>query len=86
MDFAFGLGLLGAFLIWLVVAFTVRRWGPGVRRRRVRSPENARRRRARVAVKYVESGFGAVRADDVAACSLFGSGPVTCDRACLSRL
>ena len=84
MDFAFGLGLLGAFLIWLVVAFTVRRWGPGVTPRRVRCPET--NGRARIAVKYIESGFGAVRADDVAACSLLGSGPVTCDRACLSRL
>jgi len=41
---------------------------------------------ARVSVQYIESGFGAVRPQDIVTCSLFGGGPVTCDKACLSRL
>ena len=84
MDSALAFGLLGAFLIWTVVGLTISRWGPGVTRRRVRCPET--KKGARIAVKYIESGFGAVRANDVARCSLLGDGPVTCDRACLSRL
>lgn len=81
---SFLIGFAGLLMIWLVVGLAIRRWGPGVARHTVRCPET--RTSARISVQYTESGFGAVRAQDVVACSLFAGGPVTCDRACLSRL
>ena len=85
MDYtSFLMGFAGLLMIWLVVGLAIRRWGPGVARHTVRCPET--RTSARISVQYIEGGFGAVRAQDVVTCSLFAGGPVTCDRACLSRL
>jgi hypothetical protein len=39
-----------------------------------------------VHVVQIEPHFGAIRAEDITACSLFGGGPVSCDKACLARL
>ena len=76
--------LAGVVLMWLIVAVVVGRWGPGIIRRIVRCPE--KRSVARVSVLYKEAGFGSVRAEDVVNCSLLGSGPVSCDKDCLSRV
>lgn len=85
MDYtSFLMGFTGLLIIWLVVGLAIRRWGPGVTRRTVRCPET--RTSAHISVQYAEHGFGAVRAEDVVACSLFAGGPVTCDRGCLTRL
>ena len=73
----------GVLLLWLVVGLAVRRWGPGVSKHLVRCPET--KSLARVSFVYKEAGFGSVQATDVTRCSLFGSGPVACDKHCLSR-
>ena len=85
MDYtSFLAGFAGLLIIWVVAGLAVRHWGPGVARHTVRCPET--RTSAHVSVQYTESGFGAVQASDIVTCSLFGGGPVTCDRACLRRL
>ncbi len=85
MDYtSFLAGFAGLLIIWVVVGLAIRRWGPGVARHTVRCPET--RTSAHISVQYIESGFGAVRPQDIVTCSLFAGGPVTCDKACLSRL
>ena len=76
--------LTGVGLLWLVVGFVMHRWGPGVSRRVVLCPET--KSVARVSVVYKEGGFGAVQASDIVRCSLFGGGPVSCEKHCLSRV
>lgn len=71
-------------LAWVGAALMIRRWGPGTIRRQVRCPE--RLRRATVLAVQTEAGYGAIRASDVLACNLLGTGPVTCDKRCLARL
>jgi len=68
---------------WGVFAYTVRRWGPGRRRRSVRCPE--KKRRARLVVEQREGDFGSLRVVDVDACSLLPEGPVTCGKECLEK-
>ena len=84
LDLAFLIVLAGLALLWLVVGFTMRRWGPGVSKHIVRCPET--KTLARVGVLYEESDFGSVRAADVVRCSLFGGGPVKCHKDCLTRV
>ena len=72
-----------AFLV-LIVGLVVRRWGPGVSKHLVRCPEC--KRMARVSVLFQESDFGSLKPVDIVGCSLFGGGPVTCDKDCLSAV
>jgi len=75
---------LGAVVAaWAVLAYTIRRWGPGRAWRRVRCPE--KNVRAHVLVEQREGDFGRLHATDVAACSLV-EGALTCDKSCLARL
>lgn len=83
-DFAILVVLAGVALIWLVVGFTLRRWGPGVSKRIVRCPET--KSVARISVLYKEADFGSTQAQDIVHCSLFGGGPVTCEKKCLRRV
>ena len=83
-DPSFYVVLAGVMLMWLVIAFVVHRWGPGVNKRIVRCPE--KHTLARVSILYREAGFGSVRAEDVVKCSLLGPGPVTCDKHCLAHV
>ncbi len=64
---------------------SVRRWGPGRRKRSVRCPE--KKQRAKVLVEHREGDYGSVYAADVIACSLLPKEkPVTCKKKCLDRL
>lgn len=83
METAQVVALLTVVVVWAVAVYTIRRWGPGLRRRSVRCPEKGVR--ARVRVRESEAGFGELAATDVTACSLV-EGPVTCDKGCLARL
>ncbi len=64
---------------------SVRRWGPGRRKRSVRCPE--KKQRAKVLVEHREGDYGSVHAADVIACSLLPKErPVTCEKKCLDQL
>lgn len=77
--------VLGCVLLaWLLAVISIRGYGPGTTRRRVRCPE--KNTSAVLTVVYTEPDFGSVHALDVAECSLFGSRPVTCGKKCLARL
>lgn len=77
--------VLGCVLLaWLLVVISMRGYGPGANRRRVRCPE--KNRTATLTVMYVEPEFGAVRALDVIECSLLKGGPVTCEKKCLAQI
>ncbi len=83
METAQLVAILTVLVVWAVVVYTIRRWGPGYTRRSVRCPE--KNVRARVRVRQREAGFGELAATDVTSCSLL-DGPVTCDKGCLARL
>jgi len=83
-DAAQVLAFIWVILVWSALAMAIRHWGLGLARRRVRCPET--HARAEVRVVQVEPSFGAIRTGDVTACSLFGGGPVSCDKPCLARL
>ena len=76
--------IAGVLVAWVIVALALRHWGPGARKRSVKCPE--KERLAYLTVAYAEPDFGAVRAADVLACSLFDGAPVGCDKRCLSHL
>lgn len=71
-------------LFWGTVAMAIRSYGPGRLKRSLRCPDKSTR--AKMVVLYSEREFGSVQAADVTACSLFGTAPVTCEKACLARL
>ncbi len=71
-------------LFWGAVALAIRHYGPGRLKRSLRCPDKSTR--AKMVVLYSEREFGSVQASDVTACSLFGTAPVTCEKACLARL
>ena len=77
---------VAAWVVLVVAAGTmvIRRWGPGRVKRSVRCPD--KNTEAKLVVLYTEPKWGTLTATDVAACSLFGAGPVGCDKACLARL
>lgn len=73
--------VLGA---WIAAAFAIRRWGPGIARRRVFCPEQ--KVPTHVMARASEAGYGAIRTTDIVKCDLLGPGPVTCEKHCMVRL
>ncbi|MBI2956752.1 MAG: hypothetical protein HYY26_05520 [Acidobacteria bacterium] len=84
MDAALLLAILAVIACWLVVAYGIRRWGPGRAPRWVYCPE--RKRPAKIVVEQREGTFGQIYVEDVLSCSLFDDRPLGCDKACLHRL
>jgi hypothetical protein len=80
--------LLAAALVvlaWIGVAYVIRHWGAGFGARSVRCPHKDRR--ATISTfSHVRNGWGTVVDREVLQCSLLGSGPVTCDKSCLTQL
>jgi len=84
MDIAIVLEVIAVLSAWAVLGYTIWRWGPGYRSRRVRCPE--RRVRAKVGVEQREGDFGRLRVTDVTSCSLLPDEPLNCDKGCLRQL
>lgn len=61
--------------------YAIYRRGPGMTCLRRRCPE--KKQRVEIAVLREEGTFGALLERDVVACSLFPTGPVDCNKACL---
>jgi hypothetical protein len=72
------------FVCWLVAAYTIWKWGPGLRARRVRCPE--KKLRAKVLADQREAEFAGLRVVDVTACSLLPERPLGCSKQCVARL
>ena len=77
------LAVVGVLSVWGVVSLSILRWGPGRAKRSLLCP--ARQRRAQVVVEQREGDFGCLCATDAVACSLFPSGPLNCNKECVSR-
>ena len=73
-----------ALAVWVVVGYTIWKWGPGLRKRSARCPE--KNISAMVLAEQRESEFGCLRVVDVKACSLFPGTPLACDKQCIARL
>ncbi len=71
-------------LCWIIAAYAIWKWGPGLRKRSVKCPE--KRLRARVVADQREAEFGCVGAADVTDCSLTSDRPLSCGKECLSHL
>ncbi|MEE8607672.1 MAG: hypothetical protein V3S55_08715 [Nitrospiraceae bacterium] len=85
MDVLVAVEVVAVLTAWGFLFLSVRRWGPGRRKRSVRCPE--KKQRAKVLVEHREGDYGSVYAADVIACSLLPKEkPVTCEKKCLDRL
>ena len=84
MDKIIVIEVVGVLLAWTAAGYAIWRWGPGLRQRAVRCPET--RMPAEVIAEQREAEFACLRTVDVKACSLLPDVPVTCSKACLSRL
>ena len=73
--------MLAALCAWILVAFAIRRWGPGLVKRSTHCPVSGQR--ARVVAAQQEGDFGCLRVADAVACSLFPGGPLNCKKECL---
>jgi len=78
------LEIIGVAVSWVVLAYAIWKWGPGLRRRSVRCPE--KKVGARVLAEQREGEFGCLRVVEVNECSLLGNAPVECSKGCLARL
>lgn len=68
---------------WCVTGYAIWKWGPGLRKRRVRCPE--KEVKATVLAEQREAEFGCLTVADVRGCSLLEGGPVACGKTCLAR-
>jgi hypothetical protein len=67
---------------WAVTGYAIWKWGPGLRKRRVRCPEKSLK--AVVLAEQREAEFGCLTVADVHGCSLLARG-ADCGKACLAR-
>jgi hypothetical protein len=72
--------LLGVVVCWTVAGLAIWKWGPGLRKRRVRCPE--RKVRATVLADQREAEFGSLRVVDVKECSLLTPAHPDCAKQC----
>ena len=84
MNSIIALEISGVVVCWVVLAYAIWKWGPGIRRRSVRCPE--KRVGARVLADQREGDFDCLQVVEVKECSLFENAPVTCGKRCLARL
>jgi hypothetical protein len=78
------LEISGVIICWVVLAYAIWQWGPGLRRRSVRCPE--KRIGAKLLADQREAEFGCLHVVDVKECSLFENAPVACGKGCMARL
>ncbi len=76
--------IVGVLVCWIIATYAIWKWGPGVRKRRVRCPE--KRLRARVLADQREADFASLQVVDVKACSLIAGAPLNCSKQCVSGL
>jgi len=84
MDTIILLEVAGVIAAWAVVAFTIWRWGPGLRRRTVSCPNL--KVHAQVVANQREAEFGCLRVHDIQSCSLIPDVLLDCKKECLARL
>ncbi|MBI4464721.1 MAG: hypothetical protein HY647_08470 [Acidobacteria bacterium] len=75
------LAVVGVLSAWVLIAFAIRYWGPGLVRKHLLCPE--KKVLARVTFLRNEGSFGSLKVADVKQCSLFSEGPVTCEKHCM---
>jgi len=69
---------------WIIAAYAIWKWGPGLRKRSVKCPE--KKGHAKVVAAQREVEFGCLGVADVTACSLFHNEPLSCGKECLTHL
>ncbi len=84
MDSILILEVAALVVCWMVAAYAIWKWGPGLRMRSVRCPE--KKVTAKVMADQREAGFGCLGVADVTACSLFSGKPLSCGKECLTHL
>jgi hypothetical protein len=83
MDNLILLEMATVLVAWSVTGYAIWKWGPGLRKRRVRCPE--KKVKATVLAEQREAEFGCLTVADVHACSLLAGSPATCGKTCLAR-
>jgi hypothetical protein len=78
------LAIVGVVVCWTVAAYSIWKWGPGLRKRFVRCPE--KKLRAKVLADQREAEFGSLRVVDVKACSLLTPARPDCSQRCRASL
>jgi len=84
MDSILILEIVAVVVCWIIAAYAIWKWGPGLRKRSVKCPE--KKVRAQVMADQREVEFGCLSVADVAACSLFHNEPLSCGKECLTHL
>ena len=84
MNIIIPLETCGVVIAWVILAYAIWRWGPGLRKRPVRCPE--KKVRAKVLAEQREAEFGCLHVVDVKDCSLFENAALSCSKQCLGRL
>ena len=72
--------IVGVVVFWTVAGYEIWKWGPGLRKRFVRCPEN--KLRATVLADQREAEFGSLRVVDVKGCSLLTPSHPDCSKQC----
>jgi hypothetical protein len=76
--------VIGVAVAWVVNYSTIWKWGPDVRRRLVRCPEETGW--ALVEADHRETRFTSPQVVDVKSCSLKAISPLKCSKQCIGRL
>jgi len=76
--------IAGVGVCWTVAAYSIWKWGPGLRKRSVRCPE--RKERASVLADQREEEFGTLRVVDIRTCSLLTPDHAGCSKQCRNWL
>ena len=84
MDSIIVLEIATVIAAWAVAAFTIWKWGPGLRKRSVACPN--KKRTARVLADQREAEFGCLRVVDVETCSLIPGQELNCGKGCLAKI
>ena len=69
---------------WTITAYAIWNWGPGLRKRSVRCPEN--QKIALVLAEQREAEFASLRVVDVKECSLLTPGHPACSKQCRAAM
>ena len=78
------LAIMGVLVSWIIAGYAIWKWGPGLRKRWVRCPEN--RGRATVLADQREAEFGSLHVVDITACTLVNTTELNCSKQCRAHL
>lgn len=84
MDTLIVLSVAGVLTCWAIAAYSIWRWGPGIRRRSVHCPNL--KVRAKVEADQRQAEFACLCVIEIRGCSLIPSRMPSCGKECIARV